>query len=60
MRFLSRIKTDQELQEEARCLSEPLQANPRSVTEWSVIHQAAKNLAHHLDVRARVVHKLGT
>lgn len=60
MKFLSRIKTDQELQEEARCLSEALKAGPQTVTEWSVLHQAAKNLAHHLDVRARVVQKLRT
>lgn len=58
MKFLNRIKTDLELQEEAHCLSEALKANPQSVTEWSVLHQAAKNLAHHLDVRTRVIQKL--
>lgn len=59
MKFLNRIKTDLELQEEAHCLSEALKTIPRSLTEWSILHQAAKNLAHHLDVRARIVRKLG-
>lgn len=58
MRFLKRIKTDQELQEEAACLADALKAKPKSITEWGVLVAAAQNLAHHLDIRTKVLQKL--
>lgn len=58
MKFLKRIKTDQELQDEASNLAEALKVKPKSVTEWSVLVAAAQNLAHHLDIRTKVLQKL--
>ncbi len=60
MRFLKRIKTDQELEDEADRLAYAIKAKPKSAAEWGVLVAAAQNLTHHLDIRNKVLQKLGS